>query len=79
MTDEQLAEYQTIVDLGGESMYWKDKLDAAFISFIGWMVMIGYVLTAVNPKLVITLGILAGAAVLRNITKLRVVETTIEE
>ena len=78
ITDEQLAEYQTIVDLGCESEYWKDKLDGTMISFIGWMAMLGYVLCAVSPKLLVAVGILLGAAMIRSMTKLRVVENAEE-
>lgn len=78
MTDEQLAEYQAIVDLGCESEYWKDKLDSAFISFAGVMGLCAYVLYAVNPSLLVSIGILSGVAVMRSVTKLRVVDATEE-
>lgn len=79
MTQEEVQEYHDIVELCGEEAYWKDQLDGAIISAIGLMGLCGYILVATCPKIVMILGIPIAGFIVRELTRLRVIEIPVSE
>lgn len=78
LTDEESAEYNTLVEMGYEDLYWKDKMAGMAIRFFGVLGVCTYVCLTPKVSLLTIVGIAITTHVVRQMTKLHVVWEEIE-